>query len=351
MRGTTSADILKGQSRVISSSPPKASKIVLPPPNKARPAHSPGESIFDDLVRRSEQEQVHEQKSALLPLNHIDTAKAGVGHEERVTGQLLCASSPNPKVNDEHPALFITDTLEGWLQSQSENFNGLLAKRPFNGKWDAFQCNIDDACPRFGPELSLERRIANESSEYLATQVPACVDEILAVASLPASLNKQLRSDACAIAKHIASICPSACELEVKLEIFAMSICKRWHQDNYVGRAIVSYTGQTGTEYTRDSNVDFRELRNCGNPDHIIRNPDQIEAVEVGDILFIKGEKYPTSGLPNGATGLVHKSPEKRYHQDGRLVNRLVLKVDVTQLRDTPPEQGQAKKQRRNRGS
>ena len=28
-------------------------------------------------------------------------------------------------------------------------------------------------------------------------------------------------------------------------------------------------------------------------------------------------------------TGLVHRSPEKRYHANGRVVNRLVLKVDV----------------------
>ena len=47
-------------------------------------------------------------------------------------------------------------------------------------------------------------------------------------------------------------------------------------------------------------------------------------AVEVGDIFFMKGRTWP-----GGGRGLIHKSPEPRYHPDGRVVNRLVLKVDV----------------------
>ena len=42
-------------------------------------------------------------------------------------------------------------------------------------------------------------------------------------------------------------------------------------------------------------------------------------------MIFIKGTKFPgVSG-----SGLVHRSPDKRFHEDGRIVNRLVLKVDV----------------------
>lgn len=86
----------------------------------------------------------------------------------------------------------------------------------------------------------------------------------------------------------------------------------------------MSYTGSVGTEYTSDTNVDFWQLRNGGDNQQIIRDADKICAVEVGDMLFMKGKLFPTA--PNG---LVHKAPEKRYHEDGRVVNRLVLKVDV----------------------
>ena len=79
-----------------------------------------------------------------------------------------------------------------------------------------------------------------------------------------------------------------------------------------------------GTQFTSDENVDFWEMKNCGNNDCIIRDQTQTCAVNVGDILFMKGATFPA-----GAKGLVHKSPTVRYHEDGRVVNRLVLKMDV----------------------
>ena len=86
----------------------------------------------------------------------------------------------------------------------------------------------------------------------------------------------------------------------------------------------MSYTGSVGTEYTSDANVDFWQLRHGGDNQSIIRDADKVSAVEVGDILFMKGKLFPTA--PNG---LVHKAPEKRYHDDGSVINRLLLKVDV----------------------
>ena len=67
-----------------------------------------------------------------------------------------------------------------------------------------------------------------------------------------------------------------------------------------MGRAIVSYTGEVGTEYTDDGNVDFWELKNCGNNAHIIRDASHVRNVGVGDILFMKGTKWPTGA--SGAT-------------------------------------------------
>ena len=86
----------------------------------------------------------------------------------------------------------------------------------------------------------------------------------------------------------------------------------------------MSYTGSVGTEYTSHANVDFWELNNCGNNACIIKQPDQVFAVDVGDMLFIKGTLFPW-----GSNGLVHKAPEKRYHSNGNIINRLVLKIDV----------------------
>jgi hypothetical protein len=252
-------------------------------------------------------------------------------------GSLLDFSSQSifvPLTKEEPPTLFITDTLDGWLQPEGNMYTGLLVKRPFAGMWDCVQGDIDEARPNFGSNMSnltiekLVRVRVNESQELLPARLSTCADEILSAASLPDALSKQIHADACAIGKRVGSLCPSAHELEVKLEIIGDYPCQRWHQDNYVGRAIVTYTGHTGTDYTRHSNVDFWELNNCGNSDCIIREKSKIRNVGVGDILFMKGTRYPY-----GAKGLVHKSPEKRYHKDGRILNRLILKIDVKELR------------------
>merc|ERR1719223_2530477 len=102
--------------------------------------------------------------------------------------------------------------------------------------------------------------------------------------------------------------------------------CSKCHQDNYVARALVSYNG-CGTEMLRHENVNFWELENCGNNAHIVRDSSEVLSAGTGDILFMKGLKFPAD-----VNGLVHKSPDKRYHADGKIMNRLVLKVDVREL-------------------
>jgi len=73
--------------------------------------------------------------------------------------------------------------------------------------------------------------------------------------------------------------------------------------------------------------VDIWELEHCGNNDCILRDPNAVEHVAVGDLLLIKGKRFPQVSNP-----LVHKSPEKRYNDRGNVVNRLVLKVDADEL-------------------
>ena len=167
------------------------------------------------------------------------------------------------------------------------------------------------------------------SSDTLRADVEASVAKLLAKAALPTPLSEQIRSDACSIGCAVGSMCASARALEVSLQIFGEKVCTKMHffvtrgTCNVVGRALVSYTGAVGTEYTRDSNVDFDELEHCGNNDCILRDRDAVESIEVGSILFMKGSAY------KGSRPLVHRSPVPRHHADGRVVNRLVLKVDV----------------------
>jgi len=70
--------------------------------------------------------------------------------------------------------------------------------------------------------------------------------------------------------------------------------------------------------------VNFWELEHKGTNERIIRDISEIHSAGVGDILFIKGVKYP-----DPVKGLIHRSPEAQYHDSGLVRNRLVLKVDV----------------------
>merc|ERR1712151_1055914 len=115
----------------------------------------------------------------------------------------------------------------------------------------------------------------------------------------------------------MARMVPAATELSLKLDIIGRFGCPRWHQDDYTGRAIVSYN-LCGTDFIAHKYVDFWELQNCGNEDHIIRDRSQIFSAEVGDIMFMKGNTFPV-----GVQGLVHRSPENAYHPNGKVMHRL----------------------------
>ena len=227
-----------------------------------------------------------------------------------------------------HSPLFVTPALAAWADTvQHTAYNGLLVRRPFHGQWDTCQVAIDACLERDNlglhgdPDSIALTRV--KLTENLAVELVDAVGNLLRTAALPPLLSQQIFKDACDIGRVVASMCSSAYALEIKLEIAGANTCKRWHQDHFVGRALVSYTGVVGTEYTRDENVNFWELNNCGNADHILRTADDIAAISVGDILFIKGKKYDREHA------LVHRSPPPRFHPDGRVLNRLLLKVDV----------------------
>ncbi len=233
-------------------------------------------------------------------------------------------SLPVTSVGEVSPTLFRASTIEDWMHPQALKHSGCLVERPeFHGKWDAFQPAVDGVTHVVGSGLVAKIPVGS-SARQVSTRLKSSVAALLATVSLPVALRDRLHSDACSMGRIMHSLCPASRDLEVKLEIFGENTCERWHQDHFAGRGIVSYTGVTGTEYTRASNVNDWELRHCGQNEHIIRDAQLVESVAVGDMLLIKGTQFPS-----GAKGLVHRSPPKRRDASGRVINRLVLKVDA----------------------
>lgn len=227
----------------------------------------------------------------------------------------------------DQPAVLVTSAVDEWTQPAHLRHGGLLFKRPLHGRYDDLRAAIDDASYRWGDgarSSGLSITIENGTEQELAARSRVAATALLKWAALPPDLSDQVHSDACTIATTVGCLLPAAPVLNIKLEVVGEGPCSRWHQDNYVARAIVSYTGDAATNYTADANVDFWELVNCGNNACIIKDVSKVEAVDVGDILLMKGKLFP-----HGARGLVHKAPEKKYHDDGFVINRLILKVDV----------------------
>jgi len=178
----------------------------------------------------------------------------------------------------------------------------------------------DESSHRF-VDLHIERSDQELASElsYRARQVLRPVRSFL-----PDGLMNQIQDDFERVGMVVAKMFPTANKIMLKLEIQGNSVCTRWHQDNYVGRAIVSYNGYEGTLHVHNDNVNFDELLNRGTNERIIWDESQICSVDAGSVLFIKGIKNP-----DRVHGLVHKAPLKRYHPDGSIKNRLTMKVDV----------------------
>lgn len=227
--------------------------------------------------------------------------------------------------NKTSSVLYVSDSVDEWMQSPSLQHQGLLVMRPeLCNQWDV-QADVDEVFDsgRFGRTGNgFSKDVTNAELQELSQSLQDAAIELLAEAALPDKVSQQIHSDICSIGLVVGQMCTSASKLQIKVQILGDSVCSRWHQDNYVGRAIITYNSHA-TEYAADSNVDFWELEHCGNNQHIIRDTSKVQRVEVGDILFIKGKLFP------GSNGLVHKSPEKRYHKDGRVINRLVLKIDA----------------------
>lgn len=224
-------------------------------------------------------------------------------------------------------------TIQDWLHPDSESYRGLLAQR--NATWGDIQQFTDAIYETgvFGDYETISRIVrADVSDEELAASLSETGKQLvrpLHMHHLPEALEQQIQRDTTEMGTVVAKMIPNASQLIIKLEIVKKNSCLRWHQDNYVARAITTYNN-CGTEYIHHDDVDFWELNNCGNNDHIVQDPSKIESMQVGDVLLIKGKFFPAQKV-NGKifTGLVHRSPPFRYHSNGEVMTRLCLKVDV----------------------
>jgi len=227
---------------------------------------------------------------------------------------------------EDHENVFNCTSLDQWHSLEADDYQGLRVARSIDPcKW---QFVADHLSKEFEDSLEavLSREVIDVSASDSSLQ-HKFHDAALAVSSrLPPALANLVCKDAQALADVTCKLLPEARTLTMGLQLFGANSCSRWHRDHILCRSIVSYNC-SGTQYTADSNVDFQELQNCGKCEHVIRDKSRIQSLDVGDVLLMKGKLYPGKGR-----GLVHKSPELRYADNGDVQSRLVLTVEVEDL-------------------
>jgi len=224
--------------------------------------------------------------------------------------------------------MFICSSLDQWHSLQADNYQGLRVVRPMDPLQWQFVADRFSEMHGEGIMLHLHKETIDlDSSDGEDSLQLKFLDAATAVSQgLEPPLAMLVSQDAQALASATRKLVPQAKQLIMKLELFGTNSCLRWHTDWYVCRSIVSYNF-CALEYTADSNVDFYAFENGGENEDIIRDTSRIQSAGVGDMVLIKGNKFPGK-----AKCLVHKSPELTWYDNGRVKTRLVLKVDVLNL-------------------
>ena len=149
---------------------------------------------------------------------------------------------------------------------------------------------------------------------------------------VPGVFRDAVKQDAEALATLIMSLCPRVPWLTLSTEIVGTNSCSRWHQDNYVGRAIITYTGP-GTWAVDDKSVCFDQIDCTLNLPTDVSNravvprSESIHRAPTNSVLLIKGKHWP--GIRG--IGLTHKSPDVHKDVKGKPeCLRFVLKVDLS---------------------
>jgi Protein of unknown function (DUF1826) len=112
--------------------------------------------------------------------------------------------------------------------------------------------------------------------------------------------------------------------VHVQLAFVHTDKCRRFHVDNLGLRLLCTYSGP-GTEWLPDAYAHRQAVYDCECPAHarndaLVKDPRQIKKVRTGDVVIMKGERFPG----NAGAGIIHRSPP--IQSSG--ISRLVLTID-----------------------
>ena len=181
--------------------------------------------------------------------------------------------------------------------------------------------------------LCLHSASSSAASDKVTTWAVADVSAACTrvTAGLPETFRDAVRSDAESISALLLRLCPAAHCLTLHVDIIGFNACQRWHEDNYIGRATITYCGP-GTWMVDDASVQYDQFKTTvGFPTEksdplIVPRFEDIHRAPANGVALIKGKQWP--GIRG--SGLIHKSPNVPYENGRPVLKRLLLKVDLS---------------------
>ena len=180
------------------------------------------------------------------------------------------------------------------------------------------------------------------AADAVAKIKEACASLVL---KLPPSVQDTVREDAVSLAEMMLRFCPEHAKdnpyhLTMQIEVVGRNSCSRWHQDNYVGRSLITYVGP-GTWLADDASVCYDQFKltrgqsYLASDQKIVPRFEEVHQTPSNSVVFMKGSTWlglQDKGYFPGREGLTHKSPNVARDLSGNPVRlRLLLKVDLAQ--------------------
>ncbi|MEL6864069.1 MAG: DUF1826 domain-containing protein [Bacteroidota bacterium] len=114
-----------------------------------------------------------------------------------------------------------------------------------------------------------------------------------------------------------------ASSFRLLLATVSTNMCRKFHTDINNLRLLCTYIGP-GTLWLPDEAIDYEALRKRGSNQQIVKDEQQIQQVNTGDVTLLKGALYPK------ANPILHRSPSI----EAQGVKRLLLRIDTNELLD-----------------
>jgi len=240
----------------------------------------------------------------------------------------------------------LENSLSTWLQGKRESHSRVWRVQEVTVGGNEgetccrdFHCHDDEKDPALHAEPTHNHDAAEKikaACSRLVSDLPSCARDVVSrdAEALAQMMLRFFQSEEAASSrkrKH---------RITMQIEFVGRNRCSRWHQDNYFGRALVTYVGD-GTWLADDSSVQYDQFEATRGQPFGISDPkivprfEDVHRTPTNSVVLMKGNAWPklrSCGYFRGHEGLTHKAPNVEERNRRHVQVRFLLKVDLAMV-------------------